>query len=213
MATNYELDYTHTMPDLKIGDNVVPATFKASLFYKTSQDMLGLTNSLSNPSIGATNFLVENVGSSKSTGLELALKGNLNTDWRWGANYTYEVVDASVISDATGTPLYNIGVEDSTPRHLANINLGYSKDKWEGDVYGHFVSSRKMLRDTTSTVPLDGTSISTDTIYGMSARIAYELTDGLTLSLSGSNLQSANSKQTSGPEVERAVWLGLTWDY
>lgn len=213
MATNYELDYTHNMNDLKIGASAVPTTFKAALFHKTFQDLTTLTSSVSNPSISPATFLYQNAGSSQSTGLELSLKGKVDTDWHWGANYTYETTNDTMVSDASGNPLFNIGYADSNPRHLANLNIGYSKDVWEADAALHYVSGRKMLRDTTPAVPFDNSKMGTDPVYGMSARIGYELVEGLTLSLSGSNLQSANSHQTSGPDVERAVWLGLSWDY
>lgn len=213
VATSYELNYTRNIPSLKLGASEVPSVFKAALFHKTFQDLLGLTNSFTNPSVSPGKYLYQNVGSSKSTGLELSLKGKIDTDWRWGANYTYETSNDTIISDASGDPLYSTGFGDSTPRHLANLNVGYAKDKWEADAALHYVSARSMYRNTTPSVPLDSELISTDPVYGISARVGYKLTDSLTLSLAGSNLQSANSHQTSGADVERAVWLGLSWDY
>jgi len=37
------------------------------------------------------------------------------------------------------------------------------------------------------------------------ARIAYQLTDRITLGLSGENITQATQRQTSGPNVERRV--------
>jgi len=45
------------------------------------------------------------------------------------------------------------------------------------------------------------------------ARVAYRVTDGATLSVSGQNLLQSPQKQTSAPAVERRVFATITADF
>ncbi len=47
----------------------------------------------------------------------------------------------------------------------------------------------------------------------MDARIAYRLTENLTLAISGQNLLDSTQRQTSAAEVQRSVLATLTADF
>lgn len=213
VASNYEIDFSQNLPSFQASDVNFDTNLKVALFHKTYQDMVCFVKSPAFPSIAPLTFLYENCGSSKSTGLELGIKGKVNDEWRWGANYTYQTTSDDMVKNSSGVVIYDEQYEKSDPRHLANFNLGYTKDKWEGDAYLHFVSARKMFRDTTPLIPLSTGVLSTDVVYSLSGRLAYKVNDNMTLSVNGTNLLSPQAKQTTGAKVERSVWFGVTWDY
>ena len=206
VVTTYETNYTHKVPSFSVADNNVEATMKAAVFRNIYKDLIGYPT-LGNPSAGATVYYNENIGSSSSIGFELGAKGKVNTDWKWGFNYILEN-----ISDDIGAE-YGQAYDNRLARHIFNANLGYATGKWETDVNAHVVSGHRMSADTTALTPFDIPSTYVDPVFGLSARVGYKVTDGLTVSLNGSNLQGAETEQTSGRDVNRAVWLGLTWDY
>ncbi|MDR3435566.1 TonB-dependent receptor domain-containing protein [Telmatospirillum sp.] len=79
-----------------------------------------------------------NSGGAHLKGLEWEIKGRLGDVWRWNANYSAEVV-----SDETDMSQYH-NFSRSTPRHKANVSLGWTFGRWEGDTFLRYVSGTEM---------------------------------------------------------------------
>jgi hypothetical protein len=80
-------------------------------------------------------------------------------------------------------------------------NLGWANRKWEIDGYLQYHSSTNGLQPTATAATL--TPIAG--FVAMDGRIAYNISNRMTWSVSGQNLGHASQIQTSGPAVERRV--------
>jgi hypothetical protein len=96
----------------------------------------------------------------------------------------------------------DVDFDSTTPVHLVKANLGWANGRWEIDGYLQYHSSAHGLWPTATgevtEVPIAG-------FVAMDSRVAYNLTDRMTWSVSGQNLTHANQLQTPGPAVERRV--------
>lgn len=123
--------------------------------------------------------------------------------WRWIGNYSFERIEArkrpgsTDVTQATRYP-------GATPRH--QMMLQTSLDLPAGLTADMLVSYRTAM--TFGAVPAYATS---------TIRLAYAVSPALTLSIVGSNLQSARHLEwpvggsTSNVEIERRVSMSLTW--
>ncbi len=133
-SDSYELSYERTLPDL--GGSARIAAYHQEL--RDIRDLvIGGPVTLMPPTLTGS-FL--NVGNATVDGFDIDLKGKTGVI-RWGANYSYEKVRASV------PHTYHI-YETSTPRHKINAQLGFDIGKWEFDSTLRYVSSTEFLQQT-----------------------------------------------------------------
>jgi outer membrane receptor protein involved in Fe transport len=199
VVTNYELGWNHYFEALN-------THFEASAFHQTTNEIGSLTGGFLVAPGGAF-FTSANVARSHAEGIELALKGKFLTDWRWGLSYTPEVV-----TDHFNPGLTNVTAatdfQHTNPVHVVNANLGWSHGPWEIDGFLRYESSFfgfvPVAAGLTPTLGFINDYVSMDT------RIAYQLTDRITLALSGQNITQATQRQTSGPNVERRIFGTIT---
>lgn len=194
VVTNYEIGWDRALPGGK--------ALRVSVFHETVRDIVALQAG-SNPAAGLS-ATPANIGGSEATGLELSLKGTFNKDWRWSASYTPEI-----IKDEFG-PRYTLATTavdfaKTTPAHVLNGALGWSRGPWEADAYlryesaFHGIDKPDPLTDNGEVlIPIPG-YVSAD------ARVGYKLNDRLTFSLAGQNLTSSPQRQTSAPDVQRRI--------
>jgi iron complex outermembrane receptor protein len=102
--------------------------------------------------------------------------------------------------------------ENTTPRHVLKANLGWADGPWEVDGYlrhqssfdgivaGPTGSGTGLLAPIPSHLALDG-------------RLGYAVNDRITLALNGRNLTRSQQRQTSAPDVERAVFATFSMDF
>jgi len=196
VVSNYELTWDRSLPTLS-------ASLHASVFYQHSADVATGT--------GAVIFLptsvyvtAANLGDSNAKGLELDARGLLGEGWLWSLSYRAEFVDDQFPPFAANGASY-LDFMHTTPKHLAKASLGWTRGKWEADVFAGYQSNTSGLRPgptRTVLVPV-GAYVSVD------GRVAYRLADRATLSISGQNLLQSPQRQTSGPDVERQVFATL----
>jgi len=89
---------------------------------------------------------------------------------------------------------------------VVKAGLGWNMGDWEADLFLHYQSNTSGLRSMgqrRDLVPV-GAYATAD------ARLAYRLTDNVTLAVSGQNLIDSPQQQTSGPQVERQFFITLT---
>lgn len=228
ITTNYEVSWDHVLPAEK-------AAFKLGVFYQTTRNLMAT------PDIGSPFLFIppnqyvllsSNIGDSQSWGVEAGLKGRIGSDWLWAVNYTYEMIrdDLSVpssstaldaLNDAYGGTSYTVGAAMGLPvenaaslaRHRVNARLGYSQGPWEADLYAGLVSGYRMPRGNLYRYPNRYEMVDVPPRLVLDARVAYRLTDQLTLALEGSSLNQAEHRPTSGAAVERRLFLSLRADF
>jgi hypothetical protein len=121
--------------------------------------------------------------------------------FRWDASYSYQtILDAYLVAQT-------LNYANSSPENQIKLNLGYTTGKWETDLHGQFVTSTDMLRLVTGTVPQD---VPTGAYYTVGARVGYNVSDNMTVALSGTNLTRGFTQESAYPAVERQVLLNFT---
>jgi iron complex outermembrane receptor protein len=202
IVTNYEVDWDKALPALAAKGNV-------RVYFQSTTDVKGL------PAETGLNFYptatqrpliwFENVGNSEMAGLELSASGVLPKGWRWNANYTY-----TNVQNKPGKGINLVGnfadYAASTPKNMANLGLGWTGGKWTADGWLRYSSS---YQDYPISYGLPTLSKVGD-YATLDARVAYNLTKKLTVSISGQQLNSARIVETVGLPIERRVFASLS---
>jgi iron complex outermembrane receptor protein len=202
IVENYEISWDRVLPQLA-------AKLRVSLFHGHSRDVVAIGGD-ARPAEGLL-FLPFNVGNSRTTGLEVSVEGMLGEETRWGLSYKGQEIDDRF------TPGFPVEItltdfEHTTPRHIVKANLGWANDHWEVDGYIRYQSRFSgIVSDEQGT----GTGVLAPipnyvTLHG---RVAYLFNERFTLAVSGQNLTRPQQRQTSAPDVERAVFATLTMDF
>ena len=203
VVTNYEFGWDHVLPELG-------GTFRAAVFVQRSENLITVAGGLFPSPSGPPYTGQSNMGASIGRGLELSLKGTFQNNWRWGANYRFESISDHFFPRGIGGASY-IDFEHATPDHVVKANLGWASDKWEIDGYLGYQSGTRGL----ATMPFVSGSvlIPVQSYVSVDAKIAYRLTDWASFAISGQNLLESPQQQTSGPYVERRVFVTFTVNY
>lgn len=197
VVTNYELAW-----DRKIDQ--IDGMFRSAVFYNETKDIKTLAIT---PDGMPLNRIGDNIGDSKSHGIEFELKGELNENVDWGVGYIYQRIKDDLNNGKLGhTLVVGKEYEDSNPEHHLNFKLGYKKGPWEADGLVYYVSDSIQLATVGSGVK----SEKIDSYVGVNARVGYTFDDDLTLSVHGQQLQTSQVQTGSAPDVDRRVYLSLT---
>jgi iron complex outermembrane receptor protein len=202
VVTNYEGDWDRDLPALKAKGSI-------RIFYQTTDHIQALPSSSSlniypGPTTAAA-IQFENVGDSNMVGAELQATGRLGHGFRWNANYLYaEVHDQA----DTGVSLiaHEIAYAQTTPKHTANLGLGWSDKRWTVDGYAQYVAGHQGFVFGAPSPTLTAV----DAYATLAGRIAYKLTSKLNIAVSGQNLQSGRTVETPGLPVDRRVFVTLS---
>ena len=195
-VTSFQAAWDHTIPSLN-------ARLQVTLYHQTTSAIVSETGQVSFIPFGVL-VSPANIGDSRATGLDIELSGKFRDDWRWSVAYTPEIVTDHFITPT----LVALGVEyqHTTPVHTVKASLGWSHGNWEADGFLRYESTFYGLTSRF----LTGALARIDGYVALDGRVAYKLTDRVTLSLSGQNLTQSSQRQTSGPNVERRVVGGIT---
>ncbi len=195
---NYEASWNRDWPG-------IGGQFRGSLFYTTSDHMILPVFEIPLPGSGTPPYVTPgNAGDSSARGIELSLDGRIGEAWRWGINYRLESITDDFIPAIAGGKAY-FDFEHVAPKHVVKANLGWSSGPWEIDSYAYYQSPTEGLE----TLPLSQGSFLSPVpdFLSFDARVAYRLTEWATVALSGQNLGASSQRQTSGPAVERRVFV------
>lgn len=196
---NYELAWDRDLPQWQ-------AQLRVRVFHQTTKAITANTGGDLFPlGIVAT---PANIGRSQATGLELILDGTIDEDWRWGLSYTPEII-ADHFRPGFNAATVLVDYQHTHPVHTVKANLGWSHGPWEVDAYLRYLSEFDSIRGSSTLTPI-GTLVRINGYANADARIAYRLTDNLTLAVSGQNLFTSSQRQTSAAKVERTVYATLT---
>jgi iron complex outermembrane receptor protein len=195
-VTSFQADWDRTFPSLH-------ATLHTSLYHQATTAVISETGQISFIPSG---ILVSpaNIGDSRTTGLDMELSGKFRGDWRWSVAYTPQIVTDHFVSPSFVS--LGIDYQHTTPVHTAKARLGWSHGSWEADGYLRYESSSYGLTSRF----LTGALARIDGYIALDGRVAYKLTDRVTLSVSGQNLTQSSQRQTSGPDVERRIFGSLS---
>jgi iron complex outermembrane receptor protein len=195
-SMNYELDW-----DRELG--VLNASLRTALFYQQTVDLFSLEGAfLPGPPPYVT---TGNIGDSNAAGGEVGLTGRLFENWHWGASYRLETVKDKFLPFAQGGLAF-ADFQHTTPKHQIKGNLGWAMGAWEADGFLYYQSATQGLFPTAAgTAPL-----SISPYVNADAHIGYRINNTMTLSVSGQNMLQDRQRQTSGPDVERRVFVNLS---
>lgn len=201
VVTNFGAGYERDLPQIggKAG---------VRLFVQKSEDIKGQPNSaqVDVPATGATLpvFTYLNIGESEMKGVELTAEGAYDNGVRWNANYAYTDVEDSIDAGYNAAIRY-AAFAATTPKHRANLNLGWSNQAWSVDGFARYESEKDLY--------YSGALRPVDAYVTVAGRVARTFGEGLTLALSGQNLLEDGQRQTSGLEAERRVLLSISTDW
>jgi outer membrane receptor protein involved in Fe transport len=189
IVMSYEADW-----DRKLRS--VGAVLRTALFYETV-DAVGNTVQFVPPALAVVQQ--DSIGSSREIGVEVSAKGAFLDRWSWSAGYAPRIVRDRLTSPSAITGL---GFKEMTPIHVINASLGWSSGPWQIDTFARWQSSSTGFAN-------DGTGIFVPVRIGsylsLDARIGYNITDNLTLAVSGQQLTMNSQRQTALGDVDRRL--------
>jgi outer membrane cobalamin receptor len=197
-VTNYEISWDRKLPALD-------AKLQISVFHQDTQDVISVGGGYAMGSYGPYGTPA-NIGSSRADGISFTARGRLDGQWRWTISYRFESVDDHFQPIAAGGTDF-VDYEHTTPKHVVKAGLGWADGPWEADAHINYQS------DTTGLTSVGGIETELTPVGSFASvggRAAYQITDWASLAVSGENLLQPQQRQTSGPDVEREVFLTLT---
>jgi iron complex outermembrane receptor protein len=155
------------------------------------------------PAVPYNTYAPFNLGHAVLFGSEASLTGKAGEAVDWGLRYRLSVPSSD----------FRASAQDPThgsPRHLATARLGWRRDALELDLFTRYSSVFRAWRATSE----EATALAEAKDYvSVAARVAYRLTDRLTLALEGENLLHQRQSQTLAAVAERRVYLSLRADF
>jgi outer membrane receptor for ferrienterochelin and colicins len=151
-----------------------------------------------------------NVGRSETSGLTLSVDASFGDGWRWGAGYTAQQIRDSLAPDALAVALTDH--ERTTPRHVLDGRLGWSRGPWEVDGYLRYQSRTRGVA-ISDPFSFGGYLAPVPSYVSIDARLGYELNDRMTIAISGQNLTESTQRQTSAADVERRMLGTFTYRF
>ena len=101
-----------------------------------------------------------------------------------------------------------LSFQGGTPTHVVILGGGYAAGRFEADVQGRWQSR---FRDYAGDSALNRIyAVDVSDYVQFSARLAYKLTDNVTLALTGDQFNLSRLAQTAGSPVERRLFLTAT---
>jgi iron complex outermembrane receptor protein len=196
IVMNYEIDWDRTLPDWNM-------EFAVQIFHQTTHN-IAANGGGRLPALGLVSTPA-NIGSSDATGLELSIHGALLDEWRWSLSYTPEVIHDRFVAGFNVADTL-VDYEDTHPVHVVNASLGWTHGRWEASGYLRYESSVDGIRGSGG-LQSAGALVRIPDYVTVDGRIAYRVTDKLTLAVSGQNLLDSPQRQTSAPAVERRIYV------
>ena len=201
-VSNLELSYDRALPGLR-------STVRAAVFAQRTDGVI--TDSFGTIPVfdgRSLHFTAANTGHSSAVGGEVGLRGGMpagvGISLRWEASYAYISVSDHLAVLASAVQDFQHG----TPTHVVTLGGGYSIGRLELDAQARWQSRYRDYRGDPVTFAL--TPVEVGNYVTLNARAGYKVTDGLTLALTGQQLNRSRLLQSAGPPVERRLFLSAT---
>ncbi len=207
VVDNYAIDYDRSIPSIS-------GHFRASVFYQTNEDIKYLHNFGLLPGVTLPNVLT--IGDSELSGLELSLDGVASDNLSWYVNYAY----LNLEDDIGTVPSYGgvlniqpISYESSTPEHEVKAGLRYERGKWTFGADARYTSDVEYYSAPLETGGFLYAPVPLDAYVALDARIGYEVSEGVHLSVEGENLSNDGDPQIAGGAIESIYRMKLSVDF
>jgi iron complex outermembrane receptor protein len=205
IVMNYEVDWDRALPRLD-------SKLQMSVFHQTSRDLLALPGDGGSGALAANNIAYSNnIGSSVTDGAEISFSGSNAAGWRWKSGYALLfITDDLIVNRDTSVPESSVDYERGAAKHVVTLGLGRSWRDFEVDVASRWQSAYDDLRVLGALPPA---RFHIKDYVTTSARVGYRLTEGVTVSLSGDQLNRTYQRTTSGPQTERRGLLSTNFKF
>jgi iron complex outermembrane receptor protein len=148
----------------------------------------------------------ENVGDSSAFGGEIGLRGQSPTGWRWNVSYSFISISdhLSINQDGIFSPQ---DFHHGTPVHALVVGLGYTRDKWEFDVWGRWQSRFLDFRADPNQNTLQPFAVGN--YLTLNAHALYRITEHLNLGVTAQQFNNSHLLLAAAPAVERRVFVTI----
>ncbi|HQT59999.1 MAG TPA: TonB-dependent receptor [Acidiphilium sp.] len=206
IVDNAELDWTRELPALH-------SALHTALFIERDNNIISSPASGVIAPISSSSVILaaENTGWSEAGGGEISLKGHTRSGWRWSLGFAYEDTFARKIGNYHIAFASNSNLFSTVPRDSVVAHLGRTWGRFDFDAYGSWQSSYRDITLTTTMTPFVPVTIGSN--FTFDARVAYHLTNHVTLSVVGQQLNAIRIASTPGPYTNRQVIVQLTARY
>jgi iron complex outermembrane receptor protein len=148
----------------------------------------------------------QNIGSSNELGGSVALHGQTAGGFRWSSSYSLASITQDTTSAVADTANSLTRYASGTPRHSVTLGAGYTKGRWEMDVAGRWQSRFTDYQFTTAGF----TPVPVADYVAFNARLAYKLTEHVTLSITGEQFNVSRLLTSAGDAVQRRFLAAAT---
>lgn len=201
IVDNYELSWDRRLPALD-------GALRLSAFHGRSDDVLAISGGvrMAEGLFG----LPANIGDSRTTGFEASIDGASDL-WRWSLGYKYQEIDDEFAAEIPLAFSYT-DYEHTTPRHVVDVNVGWENGPWELDAYLRYQSDFDSIRADPAQFGL-GVLEPVGSYVTVDGRVGYAVNEHVTLAVTGRNLTRPEQRQSSAPDVERALFATISVDF
>ncbi|HWI85523.1 MAG TPA: TonB-dependent receptor plug domain-containing protein [Sphingomonas sp.] len=140
----------------------------------------------------------ESAGSYETYGAELSLTGSLGPLVTWRANYTFTETSANLVYYEK----LSLAPQLTTPRHLANLEIGYHPSRWFATSVMRYTSATQQL--ATGNNLLVG-AFPVKAALAWDAKIGFNLSSKLLFTVAGENLTKAGGAAGAPVPADRRV--------
>lgn len=150
-----------------------------------------------------------NVGTFEAYGLEASMSGRFASAWTWSLNYTWTHAHQRIAGNSAGRFDRPLALDAGTPEHKFKAQLSYERGPWLATGALRYTSETSQLVSG----PLDQNSplasIRVGDSLAIDAKLAFRISDNLTLAVSGENLTGADGAYLSPAPAERRLRASL----
>jgi outer membrane receptor for ferrienterochelin and colicins len=172
-------------------------TVQSSLFHNETREVIAM-------------FM--NIGTSRSSGVELSAQGTVGAHWRWTAGYAQQRITDRFSGEFATFDWTLIDFQNTTPRHVIKADFGWQRGRWEIDAFLRHQSDTLSVRGA-DPVTFQPSLQPVPAHAAVDARIGFSPAPRYTLSLSGRNIARSTQRQTSAPQVQPQVNLTFQYDF
>jgi len=152
---------------------------------------------------------VENVGAFQAYGLEASASGRFGPSLRWMLNYTWTKADQDIPGNSGGFFRWPLALDVATPEHKIRAQLSYDRGPWLATIAARYTSGTQQMTSSAPTANGPLILVEVEDSLALDARLAFTVSDSITLSVAGENLTNASGADVSPAAAERRLRASL----
>lgn len=155
----------------------------------------------------------DNVGTFEAYGLEASVNGRFSPAWLWSLNYTWTHADQRIAGNANGQFERPLALDSATPEHKVKAQLSYKQGPWLATAAARYTSATRQIVviDPAANGPL--ALVKVEDSLTVDAKLAFRISDKLTLAITGENLTGADGAYLSPAPAERRLRASVQVDF